>query len=73
MRLLIRLLGAFVVLIVVVLALALFSARSSLDGEYEHTRRTEALPAFSPDVSAGLVAISARGMVFRARVAGLEG
>jgi pimeloyl-ACP methyl ester carboxylesterase len=73
MRLLVRLLGAALALIVLVLALVLLSSRFSLDDEYTHTRSADALPLWSPGRSDGLVQIPARGMVFRARVAGLDG
>jgi pimeloyl-ACP methyl ester carboxylesterase len=59
-------------LIVVLLLVLLVSAGLSLDHEFEHTSRTEALPLLVPGVSDGLVRIPARGMMFRARVAGLE-
>ncbi len=67
MRLLPGLLGAAVALIVLGCGLLLLSSRFSLDDDYGHTRRTEALPPLSPGDSAGLVRIAARGMVFRAR------
>jgi len=64
--------GSALGLIVVVPLLVLVSAHFSLDHEYEHTRRTEALPTLVLGVSDGLVQIPARGMMFRARVAGLD-
>ncbi len=72
MRIVVGIIASGLGLIVVVFLLLLVSARLSLDQEYEHTRHTEALPIWAPGVSDGLVRISARGMMFRARVAGLE-
>ncbi len=73
MRLLVGLLGAGVALIVALSGLVLLSSRFSLDDDYRHTRRSQALPRWSPGTSDGPVRISAGGMVFRARVAGLGG
>ena len=72
MRIVIGVVGIALALIVVVPLLLWMSARLALDHEYEHTRRTEALPILVPGVSDGLVQIPARGMIFRARVAGLQ-
>lgn len=60
-------------LIALAVVLVLVSSRISLDTDYLHTLRAEALPRLSPGASRGLVQISARGMSFRARVAGLDG
>jgi len=46
------------------------SARLSLDAERRHAAATAALPLFSKQASDGLVRIRARGLEFRARVAG---
>jgi pimeloyl-ACP methyl ester carboxylesterase len=67
-----RIIASALGLSVAVLLLLLMSAHLSLDHEYKHTRHTEALPIWAPGVSEGLVGIPARGMMFRARVAGLE-
>jgi pimeloyl-ACP methyl ester carboxylesterase len=63
-------LGAVVLLVP---GLALLSSWASLDRERRHTAATEALPALAPGGSEGLVRVAARGMTFRARVAGLGG
>jgi hypothetical protein len=63
-------LGAVVLLVP---GLALLSSWASLDRERRHTAATESLPALAPGVSEGLVRVAARGMTFRARVAGLGG
>ncbi len=72
MRIVIGIIGSMLGLIVVLLLVLLVSAGLSLDHEFEHTSRTEALPLLVLGVSDGLVRIPARGMMFRARVAGLE-
>ena len=73
MRLLRRLLFAVAAVILLGLGLLLFSSRLSLDTGYDHTRRARGLPPLSPDSAQGLVQIRARGVSFRARVAGLGG
>ena len=73
MRFLVGLFGGVFALVAAISGLLLLSSRFSLDDDYGHTRRVEALAPLSPHTPAGLVRISARGMVFRARVAGLEG
>jgi pimeloyl-ACP methyl ester carboxylesterase len=52
---------------------ALGSAQLSLDRERRHTSATQALPAFSSFGEAQVVRIPARGMEFRARIAGSTG
>jgi pimeloyl-ACP methyl ester carboxylesterase len=59
-------------LIVLGVGLLLVSSRLSLDADYAHTRGAEALPPLSTGISQGLVQIRARGLSFRARVAGLD-
>ncbi len=71
MRIVTRIVGSVFGLSVVALLFVLVSAHLSLDHEFEHTRRSEALPLLASGVSDGLVQIPARGMMFRARVAGL--
>ena len=68
-----RLLLAAGAAVVLGVGLLLVSARLSLDTGYGHTRRVEKLPALVPGTSEGLVQIRARGLSFRARVAGLDG
>ena len=68
-----QLLLAVGAVIVLGVGLLFVSARLSLDTEYGHTRRVEMLPPLSPGTSQGLVQIRARGLSFRARVAGLDG
>jgi pimeloyl-ACP methyl ester carboxylesterase len=72
-RTLTRILGGIAALLVLMSGLLFWSARVSLDEEYLHTARTEALPVLSAEHSNGEVRIPARGMEFRARVAGLSG
>lgn len=67
------LLLASTALVALAVLLLMLSSRISVDSEYRHTRRVEMLRHLSPEVSRGLVQISARGMSFRARVAGLDG
>ena len=71
MRILVGIFGTAVALLVLVSGLVLLSSRFSLDHDYRHTRRTESLPLLSPEIATGEVRIPARGMEFRARVAGL--
>jgi pimeloyl-ACP methyl ester carboxylesterase len=72
LRLLVRWVAALALILVVALASAVASAWLSLDRDYAHTRAAEALPLWTPDTSEALVSIEARGMRFRARVAGLD-
>ena len=60
-------------MIVIGVGMLLVSSRLSLDTEYGHARRAEALQPLSPGISRGLVQIRARDLSFRARVAGLDG
>ena len=60
-------------LIVLGVGVLLVSARLSLDTEHGHTRRVEKLPSLSPATAQGLVQVRARGLSFRAHVAGLDG
>ena len=48
------------------------SSQLSLDRDYGHARRSAALPLLTSDTIEGLVRIPARGLEFRARVAGLD-
>ncbi len=48
------------------------SSQLSLDRDYGHARRSAALPLLASDTVEGLVRIPARGLEFRARVAGLD-
>jgi pimeloyl-ACP methyl ester carboxylesterase len=73
MRLISWMLAITGTVIVLVPGLLLLSSWGSLDHARRHTGATEALPHLAPGVSDGLVQIPARGMVFRARVAGLDG
>jgi pimeloyl-ACP methyl ester carboxylesterase len=73
MRLISWLLVIVGAVILLVPGLLLLSSWASLDRARRHTGATEALPRLSPGVSDGLVQIPARGMLFRARVAGLGG
>ena len=64
---------ALAAILVVVPGLVLLGSWASLDRERRHTAATEALLLLAPGTSEGLVRIDARGMTFRARVAGLDG
>lgn len=46
------------------------SARANLDCDRAHSRATEKLPVFGPDVTEGLARIPANGLEFRSRIAG---
>lgn len=72
MRWLVRLVLA--VLVLAVLGAAGFAASGllSLDWERRHRAETEALPSYSETGPDGLVRLEARGMSFRARVAGIS-
>lgn len=52
-------------------ALLWLSARLSLDTGMQHASATRSLPLIAPTTTRGLVRIAARGLEFRARVAGL--
>jgi pimeloyl-ACP methyl ester carboxylesterase len=73
MRLISWLLAIVGGVILLVPGLLLLSSWASLDRARGHGAATEALPRLSADASEGLVQIPARGMLFRARVAGLDG
>ena len=73
MRPLIWLLTSGLVVAAIGVVLLIISSRRSLDSEFQHSRASAALPFLSPETADGLVQIRARGMVFRARVAGLQG
>ena len=60
-------------LIALALVVLLASSRLSLDADYRYTQAAERLPVLTGGLPAGLVQIQARGMAFRARVAGLDG
>ncbi|MFP6806468.1 MAG: alpha/beta fold hydrolase [Pseudomonadales bacterium] len=72
MRIVLGIFGTALVLIVGAALLLWVSARSSLDGDFEHTRRTTAFPILVSGDASGLVQVSARAMMFRARLTGLE-
>ena len=57
MRILVATFGTTATLLVLVSGLVLLSSRFSFDDEYRHTRRTEALPLLSPEISPGEVRI----------------
>lgn len=60
------------VLLALAIALPVASSLASLDWSREHSAATRALPRLSRETDRGLVRIPARGMEFRARVAGLR-
>ena len=67
----------WLVLTVIVLVLGIITvvgvgSAMSLDRDYTHTTKTEALPFLSDEVPNGIVRIKANGYEFRARVAGLN-
>jgi len=62
-----------VALITLALVVLLASSRLSLDADYRYTQAAERLPVLTGGPPTGLVQIRARGMSFRARVAGLDG
>ena len=62
-----------VALITLALVVLLVSSRLSLDADYRYTQAAERLPVLTGGPPTGLVQIRARGMSFRARVAGLDG
>ena len=72
MRIVLGIFGTALVLIVGAALLLWVSARSSLDGDFEHIRRTTAFPILVSGDASGLVQVSARAMMFRARLTGLE-
>ena len=59
-----------IVLLLGLIAVFHFKARSALDQEYTHSRETGALPVFSAKTTDGLVRVAANGYEFRVRVAG---
>jgi pimeloyl-ACP methyl ester carboxylesterase len=67
-----RILVAVFALIGLGLAVLVAGSLLSLDWGRAHSARTEALPLLSGSTSNGLVRIEANGLVFRARVAGLD-
>ncbi len=68
--------GLMMALVAVILfgvSALVLSSRLSLDTDRRHTAQVESLPPLSAATSRGLVQIRARGFVYRARVAGLDG
>lgn len=57
MRILVATFGTTATQLVLVFGLVRLSSRFSLDDEYRYTRRTEALPLLSPEISPGEVCI----------------
>jgi pimeloyl-ACP methyl ester carboxylesterase len=67
-----RILIAGFALVVLALAVLVGGSLLSLDWGRAHGARTEALPLLAASTTQGLVRIQANGLVFRARVAGLD-
>lgn len=72
MKLVRRILIAGFALVVLALAVLVGGSLLSLDWGRAHGARTEALPLLAASTTQGLVRIQANGLVFRARVAGLD-
>lgn len=72
MKLVRRILIAGFALVGLALAVLVGGSLLSLDWGRAHSARTEALPLLAASTTQGLVRIQANGLVFRARVAGLD-